>query len=527
MPRANATRGVPGREMKSISLEGRRWLVSAVGFLAATVTAIATPADYFAIQVVDEATGRGVPLVQLETVHQVSFWTDSNGVVAINEPDLMGRTVFFQVRSHGYEFPKDGFGFAGTRLDVRAGATAELKLRRINVAERLYRITGEGIYRDSLLLDRPVPIKPNNGQVAGQDSAMALPYGGQLYWFWGDTARLEYPLGNFHSSGASAPLPGPSGNDPSAGLSLKYFAGPEGFSRGMWPVPKTGRAILVWPDGFLTAPDATGRERMLAHYTHLYSLTEPIEHGLGIFDDEAQEFRRIKKFPDADTWRFPKGHPSRGRGETSGYWLFRATRYDHSPFLVVRVRASLEEIQEPAKYEAFTCLRADGEVDRDAAGKPRWAWRHDAEPMTQKREAALVRAGKLAPDDARFQLEDVDTHAPVFLHAGSVRWNDFRKRWVLISSQDGPGKLGETWYAEAAEPTGPWRHARKVVTHDRQSFYNPVHHEFLNQEGGRLIYFEGTYTRDFSGNPEATPRYNYNQIMYRLDLADPRLDAAR
>ena len=39
----------------------------------------------------------------------------------------------------------------------------------------------------------------------------------------------------------------------------------------------------------------------------------------------------------------------------------------------------------------------------------------------------------------------------------------------------------------------------------------------------RLVYFEGTYVTTFSGNPVATPRYDYNQIMYRLDLADPRL----
>ena len=38
-----------------------------------------------------------------------------------------------------------------------------------------------------------------------------------------------------------------------------------------------------------------------------------------------------------------------------------------------------------------------------------------------------------------------------------------------------------------------------------------------------MIYFEGTYTREFSDAPVATPRYNYNQLMYRLDLADPRL----
>ena len=43
--------------------------------------------------------------------------------------------------------------------------------------------------------------------------------------------------------------------------------------------------------------------------------------------------------------------------------------------------------------------------------------------------------------------------------------------------------------------------------------------------GGRVIYFEGIYTNQFTGTPktEATPRYDYNQIMYRLDLSGPRL----
>jgi len=50
-----------------------------------------------------------------------------------------------------------------------------------------------------------------------------------------------------------------------------------------------------------------------------------------------------------------------------------------------------------------------------------------------------------------------------------------------------------------------------------------MHHSYFDAEGGRIIYFEGTYTHTFSGNPVPTPRYDYNQIMYRLDLADERL----
>ena len=43
---------------------------------------------------------------------------------------------------------------------------------------------------------------------------------------------------------------------------------------------------------------------------------------------------------------------------------------------------------------------------------------------------------------------------------------------------------------------------------------------------GKTIFVEGTYTSDFSGNPFKTPRYDYNQMLYRIDLDDPRLKLA-
>jgi hypothetical protein len=113
----------------------------------------------------------------------------------------------------------------------------------------------------------------------------------------------------------------------------------------------------------------------------------------------------------------------------------------------------------------------------------------------------------------------------VVIHAGTVCWNDYRKRWIMIATEiGGTSQLGEVWYAEAKQPVGPWQHPRKVVTHNRYSFYNPVQHPEFDQRDGRLIYFEGTYTSEFSGNPEPTPRYDYNQIMYRLDLGDAKLN---
>ena len=72
-------------------------------------------AEPFAIEVVDEQTGRGVPLVELTTTGGITYVTDSAGLVAFDEPELLGRRVHFAVQSHGYEFRKDGFGFGAWR----------------------------------------------------------------------------------------------------------------------------------------------------------------------------------------------------------------------------------------------------------------------------------------------------------------------------------------------------------------------------------------------------------------------------
>src|SRR5271166_478022 len=143
----------------------------------------------FRIEVVDEETGRGVPLVELKTVNQIRYVTDSNGIVAFDEPGLLGLRVFFHIKSHGYEFPKDGFGNRGLALDTRAGGSARIKIKRLNIARRLYRVTGAGIYRDSLLTGTPVPtLAPVlNAQVLGQDSVCTAIFEGKIYWFWGDT----------------------------------------------------------------------------------------------------------------------------------------------------------------------------------------------------------------------------------------------------------------------------------------------------------------------------------------------------
>jgi hypothetical protein len=484
---------------------------------AETAAATAKP---FGIQVVDAATGRGVPLVELRTVHNLRYVTDSGGWVAIDDPELMGEKVFFSVRSHGYEFAKDGFGFAGTALAVEPGGSATLKIARRNLAERLYRITGGGIYADSVRLGRAAPVaRPLlSGRVFGQDSVQAAVLGERLYWFWGDTNLLRYPLGLFKTSGATSALPG-RGLDPDRGVDLDYFTNDRGESRAMCPLEGEG---VVWLDGLMAVRDAQGRAVLVAHYARMKSLDKMLEHGLAVFDPADKVFRKHCGFALDEPWRFPAGQAERLRDGEQTFCLFAR------PYATVRVRAELSAAADPTQYEAFTCLKPGTRYDkqrppieRDGDGKPVWGWKRDADPLDADRERELIAAGHLPADDARYQPRDDDSGKPVKMHGGSIRWNEFRRKWLLLAVEIGGASsfLGEVWYAEADAPTGPWRQAKKIVTHDRYSFYNPTHHAFLDQQGGRLIYFEGTYTQTFSGNPDATPRYDYNQIMYRLDLS--------
>jgi hypothetical protein len=66
----------------------------------------------------------------------------------------------------------------------------------------------------------------------------------------------------------------------------------------------------------------------------------------------------------------------------------------------------------------------------------------------------------------------------------------------------------------------------KVLSHDNYTFYNPRLHLEFTPAGSPALFFEGTYTKEFADRPAPTPRYDYNQILYRLDLDDPALRPA-
>jgi len=481
---------------------------------------------YFAIEVVDEQTGRGVPMVELKTTNSVRYFTDSNGLIAFYEPGLMNRKVYFQISAHGYEYPADGFGIRGVALDTKPGGSARLEIKRLNIAERLYRITGHGIYRDTVLLGReaPIPEPLLSGEVIGQDSVLTALYNGKLYWFYGDTNRLSYVLGNFSMSGATSDLP--DRLDPSRGFHREYFTDSNGFSRPMAPIPDEG---VVWLSGLAVLPDESGREHMLAFFQRRRGLGAVLESGFVVYNEDREVFEKIKNADPLEPVIIPTGHPFRVQEDEYLYFT--------SPYPALRVKADRESYLDLSLYEGYTCLKQGSRyagpektlLDRDPQGVLLWNWKRDTPPLNPQEQLDLVTAGRMTRDESPFRLQDAESSQPVLLHHSSCYWNDYRNHYVMIAAElGGATMLGEIWYSEAMHPEGPWTNARKIITHankegDAHDFYNPTQHAFFDREGGRFIYLEGTYVDTFSGNINPTPYYEYNQIMYRVDLSDPRL----
>ncbi len=473
-----------------------------------------TPRGYYVISVVDEATGRGVPLVELKTVAGVTYYTDSNGLVAFYEPGMMGRRVFFFIKADGYEYPEDGFGYRGRAFDVKAGGSAVVKLKRTEIAERLYRLTGEGTYRDTVMAGRKPPIEQPlvNGGVSGMDGPQTTVYRGKVYWFFGDTSAIDYPLGNFASTGATSELPQHGGLDPSVGVNLHYFVRPDGFVKPMLDIPGDGPK---WMAGLMVLPDRSDRERLLTQYRRVQQDMAAKEIGLAVFDDDARAFHKLVEFP-LNAKMIPDGRPFLVRSGGEEYYQFGLLTL---PW--VRVKADWDAVQHLENYEVYTCYKpgAGAEPERDAHGKLVCGWKRNADPMGWDEQKSLVASGKLKAQEGMWQVRDVDSGQQVEVSNGTVFWNEYRKRWIAIFERPG----SSIYFAEADTPVGPWVYAKKVAGFERYTFYWPGQLPYFDKGDGRTIYFAGTYSDAFSSAPFPTPRYNYNVIMYRLALDDPRL----
>jgi hypothetical protein len=470
--------------------------------------------DFFAIQVVDESTGRGIPMVMLETVNGLRQVTDSAGWAAFQEPGMMDRKVFFSMSSPGYVVQRDDSGLAGVTVFTKAGASVQVKMVRTEIAERVYRVTGQGIYRDSSLLARESPLPQANlfADVMAAGSVQAVQYGGKIFWLWRDALTPSHPRGRSQTIAATSDLVDHGGLHPSLGVHFKHYLSTGGDgARDMVPMTESG---TVWLDGLLAVKDGEGKERLIAHYSRMKDAITRLEHGLVEFNDESGVFEKVIMLGEEFQWQCPRGQSVHVR-ENGVDWLYFA-----DPFCHTRVKADYDSVMNPSAYESLSYSSATQATE----------WTARAEPMLQDEEAILLAGKKMPGAAARYSLVDAATGKPVRVQAASIRWSEFRKRWIMIAVQkpdyrDYPA--GEVWYAESGAAVGPWAVAVKVAGHAGNRFLGPCHHSFFDQENGRVIFFEGTFSRGESQGTELTPRYEQNQLMYRLDLSDRRLKAAQ
>jgi hypothetical protein len=429
------------------------------------------------IEVVDKHNGWPVPLVMLRTTDELLFVTDNAGVIAIDAPELMDREVWFGVTSPGYERPKDGFGNAGVRLTPKAGETLRVEVNRTSIAKRLGRLTGGGIFAESQKCGERLDWRESG--VFGCDTVQTALHRGKRFWLWGDTDLPPYPMGIFHSSSAvTEPVP-VKRLEPPVAVEFDYFRNEKGAPRGVAKMPGEGP---TWIGGYASVPDKRGQPRLVGTYTKVRGTIEGYEVGLCAWNDEDENFEHVRTLwtksdeaPEAPM--HPNGHPIVWKDEGREWLLFG------NPLPTMRCPNTFEAWQDPSTWEAL---------------------------IPQKTLPAAGTGEAISPQ------------------AGSIAWNAYRDRWVTVFVQafGKPSFLGEIWYAESDAPTGPWGPAVKVLSHDNYSFYNPrIHPEFTDAESPVLL-FEGTYTDLFTDKAERTPRYDYNQILYRLDLDEEALKAA-
>ncbi|MEQ9411464.1 MAG: hypothetical protein RIK87_27365 [Fuerstiella sp.] len=453
---------------------------------ANTLFADTRSAEPCEIRIVDDSNDWPVPLVELRTTHNVRFVSDNAGVIAFDLPELMNRATWFHVEGHGYSVRKDGFGYVGVRVIPRPGKTLTIRVQRQLPAKRLGRITGGGLFAESQKLGRESDWQEQG--TLGCDSVQNAVHQGRLYWGWGDTVLPQYPLGRFHMIGATTPVQPLKSFEPPVRLRYDYFTDKEAVPDNVARMPGSGP---TWLNGYASLPDRDGQHHLVATYSKIEPPLTEYERGLCVWNEDRAVFeqhrvlwKKSEQHPVPPA--APHGHPVAWTDDAGTKWMLFG-----DPFPSLKCRATFEDWSDPASWQSLV-----------------------------PQEYVSTRAATGGQKQAATQSDAESWPARVKPHRGAIAWNDFRQKWVSVFTQQfgKPSALGEIWYAESDSPTGPWQDAIRVVTHSQYSFYNPQLHPEFTPSGSSILLFEGTYTRTFSATQTGTPRHDYNQVLYRLDL---------
>lgn len=555
-------------------------LCSSALTLAAAAVAVLPSSNFFVVQVLDAETNRGVPLIWLETTSHIRVVTDSNGVAVFTQPELLPLPlpagegtaasssspppppplvqVWLSVYGPGYFHLPDDFGFPGETVDFVAGGKKTIYVYRNQASERLYRMTGAGIYAESVVAGIPTPLKHPliNSGVVGQDSTQATVHNKTVHWFFGDTNKAGFPLGNFYTTGATSSYAAPATLPAQSGVDLDYFSDAAGnFVAPMAPPSLQQPAAPngpVWVGGLASLGDGNGE--LVTFYTKV---------GGGM----AAQWWGMLQF-DAAVNRFVEGGAAGSSGvgarwnassqDNPLYPLYSNVMGSHSTVVgdgyvyftsaypAYRAPATVDALSKlPQMYEAWTCLEpgttvADGKVVRDpTSGNVIYSWTPLTPALTEADEKALVVKGVLKQGEGWINLSDAKSGGSVALARGSTHWNKHIGGYLLISE---PTAAGQIWVAksETAEITGPYRTATMVAAHNSTgsgigggggtsdtglatNCYNPTQHTFMSNTttspGDEVVYFSCTFVTSFAPLQHKTERYDYNSLVYRLNTS--------
>ena len=128
--------------------------------------------------------------------------------------------------------------------------------------------------------------------------------------------------------------------------------------------------------------------------------------------------------------------------------------------------------------------------------------RHVGSAQTAKSRCPVGGGDEITPHRGSDRVESISRAVRFNLHAIArqtvAAWRDLVRRGGL-----------------AARPLGT---GRESARHEHYTFYNPMIHAEMTPAGSPALFFAGTYSMDFSDARQRTPRYDYNQVLYRLDL---------
>ena len=245
-------------------------------------------------------------------------------------------------------------------------------------------------------------------------------------------------------------------SSPRSASILSYFVDDQGFARPTAPMPGDGP---TWISGLTVLKDAAARERMFAFYAKIRKMLEVYERGLAEFNPETKRFEKVVQFPDADNLcrrvsRRSSVSSSRTMGSNYVYYAIRIPLLPHAGRPGTPQGAhGVRGLHLPGTGHAASRSSRSTAV---AEGRLHYGWKTNTQLVRQDQQTKLIASRRIKPRRSRCSICATSTRARrCMAHGGSVYWNAYRKRWVMITVESF-GSTSTSARSGMPRPTRRW-----------------------------------------------------------------------